>query len=55
LKLHVLNLPVRSDNVFADDEESFEVGARDNINGFGITNNNELSYLHSDTVLWIHF
>jgi len=55
VKLHVLNLPVRSGNVFVDDDESFEVGARDNINGFGITDNNEFGYLHSNTVFWIHF
>ena len=44
LKLHVLTLR----NVFADG--SFEVGARDNIDGFEIASNSEFGYLLPD---WI--
>lgn len=46
LKLHVLTLPMRNVDVFADG--SFEVGARDNIDGFEIARDNEFGYLLPD-------
>jgi hypothetical protein len=51
LKPHILSLPASCDDGFADDG-SFEVGARDTVDDFGIIGNDAFGDIFSDAVVF---